>query len=268
MKDKIAALETIARQLEATPEQRADWSNQLQSYANQFIGSIAQSNAYFYDDKAASVNRENPIGTQTQSVGQLIQFFEEQVEQTGVNPASGKHFGYIPGGGIELSGSADYLAAITNRYAGMYFANPGAVRIENEVIRWMCDLIGYGKNAFGNLTSGGSIANLIAVTAAREAKGIRSKIVDESVVYLTSQVHHCVLKAIQIAGLQECIIREIEMDEHFRMRTDLLQASIQADQKTGLRPFFVVASAGSTDCLLYTSPSPRDLSTSRMPSSA
>ncbi|MEM0993556.1 MAG: aminotransferase class V-fold PLP-dependent enzyme [Bacteroidota bacterium] len=247
MKNKIHELEKVARLLETSPEQRADWATQFAAHAEQFISGLPTNPAYFYDSQEGKALNETPIGEQNQGLDTLLRTYRTHVEQTGINPASAKHFGYIPGGGIALSANADYLAAITNRYAGMYFANPGAVRIENQVIRWMCDLIGYGAQSFGNLTSGGSIANLVAVIAAREAKEIRSKIVDQSVVYLTRQVHHCVLKALRIAGLQECIVRKIPMDANFRMKTELLEQQIKSDLSMGLRPFLAVASAGSTD---------------------
>lgn len=245
MKDKILALEQKARQLEPTLKQRSDWTNQLQKYTDRFVETIENSNAYFSEEGKGIENF--PIGQQTHQLEELLTSFQENVEKSGINPASGKHFGYVPGGGIVHSAYGDFLAAITNRYAGIYFANPGAVRIENQLIRWMCDLIGYEEKSFGNLTSGGSIANLVAVTAARDSKGIRARVVETAVVYVTTQLHHCVLKALRIAGLAEIVVRHVPMDEDFRMRVDLLAHQIEQDQSTGLKPFLVVASAGSTD---------------------
>ena len=61
----------------------------------------------------------------------------------GLNPASGGHLAYIPGGGIYYSALGDYLADVFNRYAGVFYAGPGAVRMENMLLRWMNDVIGY-----------------------------------------------------------------------------------------------------------------------------
>lgn len=245
MKDKILALEKVARHLEPSSKQRSNWAEQVQKYADRFLNTIETSDAYFLSEGKGIT--DFPIGNSTHQIEELLTSFQKNVEASGINPASGKHFGYVPGGGIVHSAYGDFLAAVTNRYAGIYFANPGAVRIENQLIRWMCDLIGYDEKSFGNLTSGGSIANLVAVTAARDSKGIRARVVEQAVVYVTTQLHHCVLKALRIAGMAEVVVRHVPMDDDFRMRTDLLARQIQEDQAANLRPFLVVASAGSTD---------------------
>jgi glutamate/tyrosine decarboxylase-like PLP-dependent enzyme len=164
-----------------------------------------------------------------------------------LNPASGGHLGYIPGGGIYYSALGDYLAAIFNRYSGIYFAGPGAVRMEHMLIDWMSEIVGLPKTAGGNLTSGGSIANLIGIVAGRDAQNIKAKDFDQSVIYLTAQVHHSVDKAIRIAGLKECVLRYIPMDLNYRMDALQLERQIAADKKSGLNPFLIIASAGTTD---------------------
>jgi aromatic-L-amino-acid/L-tryptophan decarboxylase len=177
----------------------------------------------------------------------MLELLKTQVDRSGINPASGGHLGYVPGGGVFPTALGDYLAAITNRYSGIFFANPGAVRIENQLIRWMCRMIGYPEGSLGNLASGGSIANLIAIVTARDAKGIKAREVERSVIYLTQQVHHCVQKAVRIAGLGEAIIRYIPMDGQYRMDAASLRQQIERDIAGDLKPFLVVASAGTTD---------------------
>jgi aromatic-L-amino-acid/L-tryptophan decarboxylase len=119
--------------------------------------------------------------------------------------------------------------------------------MENMLIRWTASLAGYPDNAVGNLTSGGSIANLSAIVTARDAKGITSEKVKKAVIYLSSEVHHCVFKAIRIAGLAECQVRHLPLDDGYRIKPDVLEATIIEDKQKGLIPFLVVASAGTTD---------------------
>ncbi len=111
----------------------------------------------------------------------------------------------------------------------------------------MTKLMGYPSTAYGNLTSGGSVANLIAIKAARDAKGICSFNVRNSVVYLGRQTHHSILKDLNTTGLHECIVRLVPLDKNFRMLPGQLEQTIAEDRKTGLSPFLVVASAGTTD---------------------
>jgi glutamate/tyrosine decarboxylase-like PLP-dependent enzyme len=178
---------------------------------------------------------------------ELLNVVEQSVDRPGINPASGFHFGYVPGGGVFATALGDYLAAASNRYAGIFFANPGAVQMENHLIRWMCRLIGYPDTALGNLTSGGSIANLTAIVAARDRHGIGPAEAPRAVVYLTPQTHHCVQKALRIAGLGAGIVRYIPTNERFQMEADRLEEQVNRDRAAGLLPFLVVGSAGTTD---------------------
>ncbi|GJM34637.1 MAG: L-2,4-diaminobutyrate decarboxylase [Saprospiraceae bacterium] len=242
---QLHALEKQSRRLEPSISNRKDWNQATQQYADQFLDNIEERNAY--DVPPEEMVDLLAIEETPKAMPELLNWLDQVVDRTGLNPASGGHFGYIPGGGVFPSALGDYLAAVSNRYAGVFFANPGAVRMENQLIRWMCKMMGYPETSLGNLTSGGSLANLIAITTAREKKGLRSGMVDKAVIYLSEQVHHCVQKAIRIAGLGEATIRYIPLDERFRLRPDALEETLKADVATGLQPFLVVASAGTTD---------------------
>lgn len=155
--------------------------------------------------------------------------------------------GYIPGGGLYPSALGDYLAAISNKYAGIFFPAPGAVRLENMLLRWMSKLMGFPENATGNLTSGGSISNLIAVVTAREAKGIKAADFHRLVIYLSDQAHHSLQKALRIAGLGEAQLRYIPLDDQLRMDVQELKSAIEKDQESDLIPFIINASMGTTN---------------------
>jgi aromatic-L-amino-acid decarboxylase len=107
--------------------------------------------------------------------------------------------------------------------------------------------MGYPANCGGNLCSGGSVANLIAITTARDKMNIEGERVRDAVVYMTQQVHHCIHKALRIAGLGNTIWRNIPLDASFRMDVERLEKQIQVDRQAGLNPFLVVGSAGTTD---------------------
>jgi glutamate/tyrosine decarboxylase-like PLP-dependent enzyme len=119
--------------------------------------------------------------------------------------------------------------------------------MERMLLRWVADLVGYPASAAGDLTSGGSIASLVGIVTAREASGLKAKDFDTAVVYLGAQTHHAVDKALRIAGLGEAVRHFIPLDERHRMRPDALEGAIEADAKTGLRPWLIAATAGTTD---------------------
>jgi len=244
---KIQELEKLSRLLEPDPKQRQAVREGVVSYTEDFINTIETSPAYNESRKASEVFLHSPIVEDAAPLTEVLSLLKTGLDVPSLNPASGGHLGYIPGGGIYYSALGDYWADITNRYAGIFFAGPGAVRMENMLIQWTASLAGYPENAVGNLTSGGSIANLSAIVAARDFKKITSEKVKRAVIYLSAEVHHCVFKAIRIAGLAECQVRRLELDKSYRIIPEKLEATISEDKQNGLIPFLVIASAGTTD---------------------
>lgn len=243
---RILRLEEASSVLEPTASTREAWMEEVLTYAHRFIDRMENEKAFIEEYQTDNAFEEIDFKEKI-SMEEALQFLDQHVDSIGLNPASGGHIGYIPGGGIYPTAMGDFLAAITNRYAGIFFGGPGAVRLENSLIRWLCQLIGFPQNAHGNLCSGGSIANLIAITTARDKKGITSKKVDQSVIYVTDQTHHCVQKAIRIAGLNESILRYVPMDDRFKMDIEVLESLLKEDKEKGLIPFLIVGSAGTTD---------------------
>jgi glutamate/tyrosine decarboxylase-like PLP-dependent enzyme len=247
MLDRIARLETIARRLEPGRDERSSLIDSVVGYADRFLESIYDLPAYVTPVDTGSGIYDSPIGETPIKIDAALDLLSRHVDVPGLNPASGGHLGYIPGGGIYYSALADYLADVTNRYAGVFFAGPGSVRMENLLIEWMAGMVGYPKSAGGNLTSGGSIANLSGIVAARDASGLKARDIERSAIYLTDQAHHSVDKAIRIAGLKESLLRYIPLDKHHHMRADALERSVLEDKKKGVLPWLIIASAGTTD---------------------
>ena len=247
IRKKIEELGEMANALEPATPLRSEWERETLNYAHKFLEGLPEMPTFHLNENPAAALRQPDFGEEGKPAAQVLQLLYDNLHNCGINPASGGHLGYIPGGGVYASALGDYLAAVTNQYAGIFFAGPGAVRMENQLLRWMCNLVGYPETALGNLASGGSIANLIAFVTARDSKGIKAALVPKSVIYLTGQVHHCVHKAIRIGGMAEALVREVPMDERFRMDANALADMVQADKQAGLYPFLVVASAGTTD---------------------
>lgn len=241
----IQTLESFSRKLDPSEEQRSSILKEVIAYTNQFLNELPNAPGYgqgnFEKLSLLKIEEEGkPLET-------LLDVLKTEVDPTGINSASGRHLGFIPGGGLWASALADLISDITNKYAGIAFSGPGSVKIESQVIRWMINIIGYPSHAYGNLTSGGSIANLIAVKAARDFHGIDSSNVKKAAIYFGEQTHHSVYKALNITGLYEAMLRKIPLTENFRMNTKELQDQLKKDKADGLNPFLVIASAGTTD---------------------
>jgi glutamate/tyrosine decarboxylase-like PLP-dependent enzyme len=102
-----------------------------------------------------------------------MEILEEEVIRPGGHPASGGHLAYLSGGGLYHSAIADYLAAVTNKFAGLAFTGPGPVRMENRIVGWVADLVGYPAGAGGAIFSGRSLANPTTIVVARDAHRLR-----------------------------------------------------------------------------------------------
>ncbi len=241
---KLNFLEEKSAALEPQNGDRKEYLEAIQNYTNRFIDSIDEIPTF----SKTLANADNlAIRDGKKGIEEILDLYTKEVVNRGLVASSGGHIGYIPGGGIYLSAIADFLADITNEYAGMYFGSPGAVTIENELINWMKGIFRFPDSAVGNLTSGGSIANLIALTAARDKHKIKNALIEKSVVYLSPQVHHCIHKALRIIGLEDIIIRNLELDDFSRIDADKLNTQIEKDKTEGLNPFVLIASAGTTD---------------------
>jgi glutamate/tyrosine decarboxylase-like PLP-dependent enzyme len=247
MINKIRELEKVSKLLDPDMSQRDKWNSEVLNYSNAFINKLDTSKAFFSSEENGKGIYNLDIEEQAIELTSLLESTTKNIDEVGINPASGGHMGYIPGGGLYPSALGDFIAAVNNRYAGVFFAAPGAVRLENMLIRWMCRLMGYPDTAAGNLTSGGSIANLMALVTAREAHNLKARNFHKSVIYLSEQAHHSILKAIKIAGLSEAQIRYIPLDEKLRLSSDELEKAIIKDMELGLMPFFINASFGTTN---------------------
>jgi glutamate/tyrosine decarboxylase-like PLP-dependent enzyme len=247
MIDKIKKLQRQSEKLEPSTSERAAWNKAVQEYADDFLDNFNPGTTFVVSEELGRGIFDFPIEENGKSIEMVLEVLKQNVDTPNLNPASGGHFGYIPGGGVFTTALGDYLAAVTNRYAGIFFACPGGVRMENMLLRWMCKMVNFPDKALGNLTSGGSLANLSAIATARDFKGIKGRDVENCVVYMSGQLHHCAQKALRIAGMGECHMRYIAMSESFKMDPEVLSRQIEADLADGLEPFMIFASAGTTD---------------------
>ncbi len=174
----------------------------------------------------------------------LDELFLEHAPQSFTTAGPG-YLAYVPGGGLFHSAIADLIADTLNRYTGVLAAAPGFVQLERNVVRWFAEIIGYPASSSGILTSGGSLANLSGIVAARV-----EKLGDEflgGIVYVSDQVHHCVSKAARIAGIPRRNLRVLPVDESFRLSPTVVAEAIAKDRGEGHVPFLLVASAGTTN---------------------
>ena len=156
-----------------------------------------------------------------------------------------RFFGYVMGSGEPVAALGDFFASVLNQNATAWRSGPATAVIERTVIGWLADALGC-PGFSGTLTSGGSLANLMGLAMAREAKTAA----DQSgpgarVVYASTEVHMSVGKAVGLLGLGRDNLRLIPADADLRLDPAALRRAISEDRAAGRTPIAVVANAGT-----------------------
>jgi len=161
-----------------------------------------------------------------------------------------RFFGWVHGSGTAGGVVAEMLAAAMNANVGG--RDHGAVYVERQVIDWCRTLFGLPATAGGLLLSGTSMAHQVALTAARNQRAghdVRAEGLGNArlVAYTSSEAHGSVAKTFETLGLGRNALRAVPVDADYRMDVTALRGAIEADRAAGLRPFCVIASAGTVN---------------------
>ena len=155
-----------------------------------------------------------------------------------------RFFAFVPGPSNFVSVMADALAAGFNVFNGSWLGGSGPAAMELAVIDWFRQWCGFPREAGGLFVSGGSMANLTALVAARHTR--LDDRTERAVIYYSDQTHSSIDRALRVIGFSPDQIRRIEADGEFRLPMDALERRVREDRAAGLRPFAVIANAGTT----------------------
>lgn len=161
-------------------------------------------------------------------------------------------WGWVRGNGTPLAMLADMLASGIN--AHLAGGEQAPTLVEEQVLEWLRELMGMPKGSSGILTSGGTMANLLGLTVARNAKagfdlreeGLQGQH-SQLVVYGSAATHMWARKAVEVLGLGNQSLRRIAVDADGSMNLVALAAAIQADRDAGHRPIAVIGNLGTVN---------------------
>lgn len=195
---------------------------------------------------------DEPLPVDGISTDEILARFENDVAPHAMQIPSPRYYGLFNPTPLPIAVWADALASAINQNGAAWRNSPSASIVEARVLRWLSELVGYGRKSFGTLTSGGSEANLIGLKCARDKAhacvrdgGVRAA-TGELIVYASEQCHYSLEKSVDILGLGRRNLRKIETDDRFHIRTDLLREAIESDKEEGNIPCCISGAAGAT----------------------
>ena len=193
--------------LDPSPSQMRALGEEALAYAIGFLGTRGEALAAGEEGGLEAARRHRGAPPETGRTFDDLLALVDDVQRHANDNAGPGFMAYIPGGGLFASSLADLLSTSIDRYVSLWSESPVGAQIEDNVVRWLCGLVGFGASARGTLTSGGSLANLAAVVTARRARLGEAFL--EGTLYVSDQAHRSVEKAARIAGIPSANLREI-----------------------------------------------------------
>jgi aromatic-L-amino-acid decarboxylase len=189
-------------------------------------------------------------------VASILAEFRDRLAGAQMNAQHPRQYGYFTPPPLPVSMMGELLAQMVNQGVDVWHAGPVATFVEEEVVRWLCDLVGFGPASFGLLTSGGVMANVMGMTLARDIhlgrvlgadRPPRGALLDGVRIYTSDQTHFSIARALDILGFPPETLVVIGSDGRFRLRGTPVAEAIARDRAAGLTPFAIAAVAGSTN---------------------
>jgi aromatic-L-amino-acid/L-tryptophan decarboxylase len=211
---------------------------------------------YFASDPAGPRDGPGPAPADPMRAGEVIDEFAARLSRGLMNSQHPRQFGYFTPPPLPMSIMGELLTQVANQGVDVWHAGPAAAFAEEEVVRWLCDLVGYGERAFGLLTSGGVMANFMGMALARDlhlgrSRGLtappRGKDLEGARVYTSDQTHFSIARALDELGFPADTLVVLPADDDFHLRGEPVATAVARDRAAGLTPFAIAAVAGSTN---------------------
>ena len=222
-------------------------------------------------DAPVGVARPGPAPAGPAAAADVLAEFRARLAGHQFSSVHRRSWSYFTPPPLLLSVVGELLAQVLDQGLDLWHCAPSGTLVEEECGRWLCDLVGYGADAFGVLTSGGVMANIMAMAVARDVhlarlvagrpghddasrgrgdplpRPPRAAALAGARVYASDQAHFSIARAIDVLGFAPETLRIVPSDARFRLQAAPVAAAIAEDRAAGLRPFAIAAVAGSTN---------------------
>ncbi len=203
-----------------------------------------------------ATGRPAPAPEDPTPIATILDEFRDRLAGGQMNAQHPRQFGYFTPPPLPVSMMGELIAQMTNQGVDVWHAGPLASFVEEEVVRWLCDLIGFGSRSFGLLTSGGVMANFMGMALARDihlgrlldaGRPPRGAMLEGVRVYTSDQAHFSVARALDLLGFPPATLVVLPSDTDFRLHGATVDDAVARDRIAGHRPFAIAAVAGSTN---------------------
>ena len=190
------------------------------------------------------------------SWSQVLEEFRTRIAPNTFNAQHPGSFSYFTPPPLAMSIAGEVLAQWTNQGVDIFAAGPIGAFVEEEVVSWLREVVGFDDDGWGVLTSGGVMANIMAMAIARDVHLThvracdgppRGRDLEDVRVYASDQAHFSIARGLDLLGFPEQTLHIVRSDPVFRLRGDATAAAISADRAAGLTPLAIAAVAGSTN---------------------
>lgn len=246
---------TLEEEISLDPE---NWSamrelgHQMVDDMMSYLETVRERPAWQPIPQAVKDNFKQAVPTQPTNAESVYQEFLDNILPYPLGNIHPRFWGWVLGTGTPIGMMAEMLASGMNCSLGG--GEQIAVDVEMQVIEWMKDVMGFPMDSSGLLVSGGSMANLVGLTVARNTLAgydVRSRGVRDlprpMTIYCSQETHSSIQKAAEILGLGSESVRRIPVNQYFEMDIAALEVTIFEDKAKGFQPFCIVGNIGTTN---------------------
>src|SRR5437667_10235613 len=192
-----------AHLLDPSPEQIRSWAHAAVELMAEYLGTIRNRTVYPHTSSRQIQGRlDSSLPEEPTTFHELLHIFDDTLIDLSRHNGHPRMFGYVQAPGTAIAAFADLLASTLNANLTAWRSAPAAVEIERLTIDWIKQIVGFDVGAAGLFVSGGSMANLAALAAARRArapadltsKGAQS-FPQAMRLYVSEETHHSVTEA-------------------------------------------------------------------------
>ena len=201
--------------LEPSADEIRDWGNLVTRFIIEYLGDLRDRPIYRQTSShEIRSGLDSKLPTKGTDFDSLLKLFRETIVPFSRQNAHPRMFGYVQSPGTPIAAFADLLASTLNANLTIWRSAPAPVELERLTIDWIRQILGFPAEADGLFVSGGSMANLAALAAARQTNEHSLRRLR---MYASSATHFSITKAAALLGIGENV-QQIAVDECFKMR--------------------------------------------------